>query len=72
MKTKNKKLTFGIIGYGRFGRMWAKYLTKHGKVFVYDSFIFKFNLIFFTILFFSIFSDKQYMNFWNVFMKFSF
>ncbi len=37
MKTKNKKLTFGIIGYGRFGRMWAKYLTKHGKVFVYDS-----------------------------------
>jgi prephenate dehydrogenase len=30
------KTTFGIIGYGRFGRLWAKHLSKLGKVLVYD------------------------------------
>ena len=32
----NEKITFGIIGYGRFGKLWAKYMSKHGKVFVFD------------------------------------
>ena len=32
----NEKITFGIIGYGRFGKLWAKYMAKHGKVFVFD------------------------------------
>lgn len=37
MKNKsNKKLTFGIIGYGRFGELWATYISKHGTVFVFD------------------------------------
>lgn len=36
MKKKNRQLTFGIIGYGRFGQLWAKYLSKHGQVFVFD------------------------------------
>jgi prephenate dehydrogenase len=33
---RNKNITFGIIGYGRFGRLWARYLSAHGKVFVFD------------------------------------
>lgn len=37
MKNKNdKKIRFGIIGYGRFGKLWAKYISKHGMVFVFD------------------------------------
>src|SRR3989344_7803008 len=37
MKNKNdKKITFGIIGYGRFGKLWAKYMSKHGMVFIFD------------------------------------
>ena len=37
MKNKNdKKITFGIIGYGRFGKLWAKYMSKYGMVFVFD------------------------------------
>lgn len=37
MKNKNeKKLTFGMIGYGRFGKLWTKYFSKHGEVFVFD------------------------------------
>ncbi|MDP9249646.1 MAG: prephenate dehydrogenase/arogenate dehydrogenase family protein [bacterium] len=35
MKSK-KKITFGIIGYGRFGKLWAKSLSRHGAVFVFD------------------------------------
>lgn len=31
------KPTFGIIGYGRFGRLWARHLSRLGKVFVADS-----------------------------------
>lgn len=34
---KNKKITFGIIGYGRFGKLWAKYMSKFGTVSVYDN-----------------------------------
>lgn len=30
-------MTFGIIGYGRFGRLWAKHLSRLGRVLVYDS-----------------------------------
>jgi prephenate dehydrogenase len=30
------KLTFGIIGYGRFGRLWADCLRPFGRVLVYD------------------------------------
>lgn len=37
MKNKNdKKIRFGIIGYGRFGKLWAKYMSRHGMVFVFD------------------------------------
>src|SRR3989338_3394771 len=37
MKNKNdKKIRFGIIGYGRFGKLWAKYMSKYGMVFVFD------------------------------------
>ena len=36
MKKKNKKITFGIIGYGRFGKMWARHMSKYGQIFVYD------------------------------------
>ena len=37
MKNKiSEKLTFGIIGYGRFGKIWAKYMSKHGMVFIFD------------------------------------
>jgi len=37
MKNKiSEKLTFGIIGYGRFGKLWAKYMSKHGMVFIFD------------------------------------
>ena len=37
MKNKNnKKLTFGIVGYGRFGKLWAKYMSRYGTVFVFD------------------------------------
>ena len=28
--------TFGIIGYGRFGKLWAGHLSKSGPVLVYD------------------------------------
>lgn len=31
-----KKITIGIIGYGRFGKLWASCLTRFGTVFVYD------------------------------------
>lgn len=30
-------MTFGIIGYGRFGGFWADKLKKYGEVLVYDS-----------------------------------
>ncbi len=33
---KNEKLTIGIVGFGRFGKLWAKYMAKHGQVFVFD------------------------------------
>lgn len=37
MKNKNNKtIRFGIIGYGRFGKLWAKYMSKLGMVFVFD------------------------------------
>jgi prephenate dehydrogenase len=29
-------MTFGLIGYGRFGRFAARYLSRHGKVVVHD------------------------------------
>jgi prephenate dehydrogenase len=29
-------MTFGLIGYGRFGRFAARHLSGHGKVVVYD------------------------------------
>ena len=29
-------MRFGIIGYGRFGRLWADILSVQGEVFVYD------------------------------------
>ena len=29
-------MTFGIIGYGRFGKLWAKYLSGFGRVLVFD------------------------------------
>ena len=32
----NKKLTVGIIGYGRFGKLWASCLLAHASVRVYD------------------------------------
>ncbi len=32
----NKKLQFSVIGYGRFGKLWAEILSKHGDVFVFD------------------------------------
>lgn len=40
MKAKNlnqelQKPKFGIIGYGRFGKLWAKCLKPFGKVFIY-------------------------------------
>ncbi len=38
MKHKdNNKLTFGIIGYGRFGSLWATHLSTLGTVFVFDT-----------------------------------
>jgi len=30
------KMQFSVIGYGRFGELWAKILSKHGDVFVYE------------------------------------
>lgn len=30
------KISFGIIGYGRFGQLWANELSRFGKVLVYD------------------------------------
>lgn len=30
------KLTFGIIGYGRFGKLWARHLSRLGPVLVFD------------------------------------
>src|ERR1051326_4864414 len=29
-------MTFGIIGYGRFGKLWARHLARFGSVLVYD------------------------------------
>jgi len=29
-------MTFGIIGYGRFGKLWTKHLALQGKVFIFD------------------------------------
>lgn len=29
-------MIFGIVGYGRFGRLWAEALASYGKVLVYD------------------------------------
>ncbi len=29
-------MTLGIIGYGRFGKLWAKHLSRFGRVLVYD------------------------------------
>ncbi|PIT87549.1 MAG: prephenate dehydrogenase/arogenate dehydrogenase family protein [Candidatus Magasanikbacteria bacterium CG10_big_fil_rev_8_21_14_0_10_40_10] len=29
-------MTFGIIGFGRFGQLWAKCLAPYGRVLVYD------------------------------------
>lgn len=29
-------MKFGIVGYGRFGKLWANVLTHFGEVFVYD------------------------------------
>lgn len=31
-----KPPTFGIIGYGRFGKLWAECLQPYGSVYVYD------------------------------------
>ena len=31
------KKTFGIIGYGRFGKLWARHLAQIGEVMIYDS-----------------------------------
>ncbi|MDD3094892.1 MAG: prephenate dehydrogenase/arogenate dehydrogenase family protein [Candidatus Neomarinimicrobiota bacterium] len=28
---------FAVIGYGRFGKLWAQILSEHGTVFVYES-----------------------------------
>lgn len=33
----SNQLTFGIIGYGRFGRLWAEHLRSCGPVSVYDT-----------------------------------
>src|SRR3990167_3564529 len=30
------KTTFGIIGYGRFGKLWARALSRRGRVLVFD------------------------------------
>lgn len=32
------KTTFSVIGYGRFGQLWAEILSRTGDVFVYDKF----------------------------------
>ena len=37
MTRKQHKNTFGVIGYGRFGRLWARELAREGSVLVYDS-----------------------------------
>ncbi len=29
-------MTFGIIGFGRFGKLWAEALSKFGEVLIYD------------------------------------
>lgn len=29
-------MTFGIIGFGRFGKLWTKLMSRFGRVFVYD------------------------------------
>ena len=29
-------MTFGIIGFGRFGKLWAECLAPYGKVLIYD------------------------------------
>jgi|GEM_PF-570388 len=36
-KPTSKKIIFGVIGYGRFGRLWARELSRHGRVVVYDT-----------------------------------
>jgi prephenate dehydrogenase len=33
-----KSRQFSVIGYGRFGQLWADILSMHGEVFVYDKF----------------------------------
>ena len=32
-------MSFGIVGFGRFGKLWADALSPIGKVFVYDPFV---------------------------------
>jgi len=29
-------ITFGVIGFGRFGKLWTKCLAEHGRVLVYE------------------------------------
>jgi len=33
---KKEKLQFSVIGYGRFGKLWAEILSEHGNVFAFD------------------------------------
>lgn len=35
-KKPSKNISFAVIGYGRFGQLWAEILSSHGNVYVYE------------------------------------
>ena len=36
-KIENKNLSFSVIGYGRFGKLWVDILSEYGSVLVYEN-----------------------------------
>ena len=36
-KTDNKNISFSVIGYGRFGKLWVDILSEYGSVLVYEN-----------------------------------